>query len=105
MSVYVDDFNAPLGRMRMCHMMADTTAELLAMAERIGVSRKWIQNAGTPKEHFDICLAKKRLALQAGAIEVSPLDLVEIVRARRAAAPAPQQRPATGDDTREGSDT
>ena len=68
MTVYVDDMRAPFGRMKMCHMFADTTAELNAMADRIGVARKWIQYPGrSDKEHYDICLSKKRLALAAGA--------------------------------------
>lgn len=70
MAVYVDDMNAPFGGMLMCHLIADTTDELLAMADKIGVQRKWIQNAGTYREHFDIPLGKKKLALENGAIEV-----------------------------------
>ena len=70
MAVYVDDMNAPFGRMLMCHLIADTTDELLAMVDRIGVHRRWIQDAGTKREHFDIALSKKRLALAAGAIEI-----------------------------------
>lgn len=71
MSVYVDDMRAAFGRMIMCHMLADTTEELLAMARRIGVQGKWIQNAGTSREHFDIALGKKALAIGAGAIEIT----------------------------------
>lgn len=71
MSVYVDDMRAPYGRMVMCHMTADTTEELIAMADRVGVARKWIQRDGTPYEHFDICMAKRALAVRAGAIETS----------------------------------
>ena len=81
--VYVDSFNAPFGRMRMCHMIADTSEELFAMARTIGVERRWIQNPGTPREHFDVCLAKKALAIKAGAKEVSVRDIVKITMARK----------------------
>ena len=47
MTVYVDNMQASYGRMKMCHMVADSTDELLAMADRIGVARKWLQKAGT----------------------------------------------------------
>jgi Protein of unknown function (DUF4031) len=70
MSVYVDDMNAPFGRMLMCHLIADTTEELLRMVDIIGVQRKWIQDAGTNREHFDIALSKKKLAVNAGAVEI-----------------------------------
>jgi len=75
MAVYVDDMDADFGRMKMCHMIADSTDELLSMADRIGVRRKWIQKPGTYQEHFDICLAKKKLAIAAGAIAVTQLEL------------------------------
>lgn len=68
--VYVDNYNAKLGRMKMCHMIADSTEELLAMADKIGVNRKWIQHPGTFKEHFDICLSKKKIAIGFGAQEI-----------------------------------
>lgn len=42
MAVYVDPAQHPFGRMIMCHMWADTLDELLAMADRIGVQRKWL---------------------------------------------------------------
>lgn len=69
--VYVDDMNASYRNMIMCHMMADTTEELLAMADTIGVNRKWIQYPNTPKEHFDVCVSKKIKAIKAGAKEVT----------------------------------
>lgn len=75
MPVYVDDMKAPYGRMLMCHMAADSTEELLAMADTIGVARKWIQYPGSKKEHFDICLSKRALAVKAGAIEVTRREL------------------------------
>lgn len=80
MPVYVDNFRASLGRMTMCHMMADTTSELLAMADRIGVSRRWIQKPGTRFEHFDICLAKRAEAVKAGAIELTAKEFVKKFR-------------------------
>lgn len=85
MSVYVDNMRAAYGRMKMCHMIADSTDELLAMADRIGVARRWLQKAGTPQEHFDIALSRRALAVEAGAIEVSMMELGRIIRARRAA--------------------
>ena len=69
MAVYVDDMYAPFGNMLMCHLWADTHAELIAMVDAIGVQRKWIQYPGTWKEHFDIAKSKRRLAIAAGAIE------------------------------------
>lgn len=69
MAVYVDDVRHRFGRMIMCHMWSDTLDELLAMADRIGVARRWLQTP--PKAswtHFDIALSKKALALQFGAV-------------------------------------
>ncbi len=40
MTVYVDDMEAEFGNMIMCHMIADTHDELIAMADAIGVDRK-----------------------------------------------------------------
>lgn len=83
MSVYVDDMNAPYRGMLMCHLIADTTEELLEMADTIKVRRKWIQDAGTKYEHFDICLAKKQKALRAGAIEIEyGYELAEMLEQR-----------------------
>lgn len=85
MAVYVDDMRAPFGRMIMCHMIADSTEELLAMADKIGVARRWIQKPGTYLEHFDISLAKRAEAVAAGAIEVTRKELVKRCMARRRA--------------------
>lgn len=83
MAVYIDRMAAPFGRMKMCHMLADSTAELLAMADCIGVARRWLQHGGEYREHFDICLSKRALALRAGAIEVSARDVGRMILARR----------------------
>lgn len=81
--VYVDNFNAPFGRMVMCHMIADSTDELLQMVDKIGVARKWIQDAGTHREHFDICLSKKTLAIEYGAKEINARELATMTANRK----------------------
>ena len=75
MAVYVDDMRAQFGRMIMCHMVADSSDELHKMATRIGVARRWCQYPDTWKEHYDICLSKRRLAVAAGALEVTLTEL------------------------------
>ena len=72
MTVYVDDMRANYGRMVMCHMLADSDEELHAMADKIGVNRKWWQSPEkTSGSHYDIALSKKALAIQFGAIEIT----------------------------------
>lgn len=72
MAVYVDDMRACYGRMVMCHMIADSDAELHAMADKIGVSRRWWQSPEkTSGSHYDIALSKRALAVAAGAIEIT----------------------------------
>jgi hypothetical protein len=77
MTVYVDGVRHQFGRMVMCHLWADTLDELLAMVDRIGVDRKWIQghpalSQGKHRDaswvHFDISLGMKARALAAGAV-------------------------------------
>lgn len=80
--VYVDNMNMPYGRMIMCHMIADTTEELLEMADKIGVARKWIQKKGTYQEHFDISLGAKKKAIEAGAKEISMRELSQMTLQR-----------------------
>lgn len=70
MSVYVDDMRAPYGRMVMCHMIADTADELHAMADRIGVARRWFQKSPPASfPHYDIAKSKRDLAIGAGAVD------------------------------------
>lgn len=72
MTVYVDDMRAPFGRLIMCHMLADTDDELHAMADRIGVARRWWQSpAKTSGSHYDIALSKRALAVTAGAVQIT----------------------------------
>ncbi|OQB12813.1 MAG: hypothetical protein BWY15_02107 [Firmicutes bacterium ADurb.Bin193] len=86
MAVYVDDiYKHPIGqygRMKMSHLIADTREELLAMVDKIGVQRKWIQSFDSPREHFDIAMAKRELAIKHVAIEISYRDMAEKTRTR-----------------------
>lgn len=71
MAVYVDAAFIPYGRMRMSHMWADSLDELLAMADTIGLQRKWLQKP--PKAswvHFDVAMVTREKAIAAGAIEM-----------------------------------
>ncbi|MCJ2107903.1 DUF4031 domain-containing protein [Methylobacterium sp. E-041] len=85
MSVYVDQPIFPFGRMMMCHLWADSLDELLAMVDRIGVHRKWIQGHPTLSfgkhrnaswVHFDIAKGKRIRAIEAGAIETDTYGAV-----------------------------
>ena len=71
MTVYVDNMAAPFGRMIMCHMIADTDDELHAMADTIGVQRKWHQKPNTPNSHYDIAISKRNLAIASGAVQIT----------------------------------
>jgi len=81
MAVYVDASSNRYGRMIMCHMLADTLQELHAMADKIGVQRKWFQEKNVP--HYDICKAKRALAVKFGAQEVKPGKILELIMKHR----------------------
>lgn len=77
MPIYVDPAAHPFGNMLMCHLWADTLDELLAMVDRIGVARRWIQGHPTLSfgrhrnatwVHFDIAKGMRARALAAGAV-------------------------------------
>lgn len=71
----------------MCHMIADGPDELHAMADRIGVARRWFQ--APPKAsfwHYDIAKSKRAHAVQLGAIECGRVAFVMNLRRIRASA-------------------
>lgn len=68
MAVYVDGERNRFGRMVMCHMFADSLAELHAMADAIGMDRNWFQPLSFP--HYDVSLSRRARAVELGAVEV-----------------------------------
>lgn len=87
MTVFVDDMHLSrmgrLGRMKMSHMVATTRAELLDMADAIGVGLHHLQHAGTPNEHFDIALTTRAKAVLRGAKQVTLRQMAVMVAHRR----------------------
>ena len=81
MAVYVDDMKAKYGRLVLCHLVADTEEELHAMADAIGVARKWYQYPHKSRHpHYDICLTKRARAVALGAVEIRWRDSPVITR-------------------------
>ena len=75
MAVYVDDARIPFRGRVMCHMLADTDAELRAMAERLGMQQRWHQG-----DHFDIDRDTRALAVAHGAREITRREAVRVRR-------------------------
>lgn len=78
MSVYVDKDHNGFGRMIMCHMLADTLDELHATADKIGLKRSWFQPRSFP--HYDLSKSRRALALRNGALEISRVEVVELMK-------------------------
>ena len=84
MSVYIDRVSIAFRGMSMCHMIADTLDELHAMADRIGLQRRWFQQP--PKAsfpHYDIAQGKRALAVQNGATDCDRNTFVAHLRRLR----------------------
>jgi hypothetical protein len=84
MTVYVDDmYRIPMGRfgrMKMSHMVGDTEEELHAMADKIGLKRKWYQG-----DHYDVSMSTRAKAVAAGAKEITLRELANMELAKRKA--------------------
>lgn len=81
MAVYIDHAGNKFGRMIMCHMLADTVAELHVFAANIGMRREWFQAYSRP--HYDLSRAKRAEAVRAGAVELGRTELVAMMQRQR----------------------
>ena len=88
MAVYVDTMRAPFRGSVMCHMIADTEAELHAMAAAIGTPRTVYQ-----RDHYDVPLDQKCLAIEKGARVIGTRELAAMVYLARIG--QPMGRPET----------
>ena len=93
MSVYVDDLfpTRPSSRWRFyeaCHMLADSSKELHAMAGAIGLKRSWFQAQSSP--HYDLTQGKRRQAVRRGAVQLDRIDMVNKIRDLRV---SPKEKP------------
>lgn len=107
MVTYVDDmFKYPLGqfgRMKMSHLIADTDEELHAMADKIGVARKWHQGPPRHDSHYDIAMAMRAKAVAAGAVEITLRQCSAMTLCRRVTGilPKPEDAEAVRERLRE----
>lgn len=70
MTVYVDDAVHLWRGQRWAHLMADTLAELHAMAQRLGIPPRAFQNK-TSGAHYDVTTDLRERAIALGAVPIS----------------------------------
>jgi hypothetical protein len=69
-----------------CHLLADTRAELHAMADALGIPQRFFQDHPW-RWHHDLPEHLRARAVELGAVEVTMHDVGALLRARRAALP------------------
>lgn len=86
MTVYVDDMYlypmGQFGRMKMSHMIATAEDELHAMADRIGLARRWFQG-----DHYDVSISLRDKAIAAGAMEITLRQCAAMAHLRKRGLP------------------
>ena len=78
MTIYIDHARIPYHSMRMNHMMGTDDAELDRFARELGLHRWW-----KDEDHYDVCEAKRALAIAKGAVPVDARDIALLRRYRR----------------------
>jgi hypothetical protein len=91
MAVYIDDYRVPYRGRRICHMIADTEAELHAMAAALGLSERWFH-----RDHYDVTDELHAAAVALGAVPITARDCatMAVYRRRTARLPALAEVPA-----------
>ena len=86
MAVYVDDVRIRWRGRDWSHLTADTTEELHAFAERLGVPRRGFHhNPERPwKDHYDLPEWKREEAIELGAQAITRREATARMRAKRA---------------------
>ena len=86
MTVYVDNARRPgpwgATTAYWSHLSADTTTELHAFAERIGLHCSWFCDEPSGRWHYEVTASKRWQAIGAGAREVSTDELEGIYQRR-----------------------
>ena len=88
MACYVDVVrsypDAGLRFTEFCHLLADTPGELHAMADAIGMPRRFFQDH--PRRwHYDLPVHLRGLAVELGALELTTRQVADLLRRRRVA--------------------
>jgi len=85
-----------------CHMTADTTEELHAFAEKLGLKRSWFQchHKNVAMHHYDLTPNKRRQAVRLGAKEITWEERADLVK-KAYGYKAPREQRTEGDLDRE----
>lgn len=77
MTVYVDDlkYKKKNGRIKYCHMIADTLEELHEFCQSVGISKHFF-HAYAKHKHYDLNERNRNLAIENGAIEISTREII-----------------------------
>ena len=85
MTVYVDEaiWKKPNGRVSYAHLVADSLEELHLFANSIGIKSHWFHRS-SKYPHYDINQDQRLKAIEAGAVEVTSVDIVKMFKTTQA---------------------
>ena len=91
MAVYVNKLKARFGGLTLCHLLADSVAELHGMARSLGIEPRWFQPF--PYPHYDISVSKRDRAVELGAIAIDRHRLEQLAARWVPKTPEPAKAP------------